>query len=80
METADDYVQVAPNSTGEKVDMGEVRTLSGDTILRQRAELKGSAAEALLSIDATTKLQLAVLRAILFALTNGDVTEEQFLE
>lgn len=76
----DAYVQVAPDSTGKQVDMSQVSTAAGATIYRQRAEITGDVADAILAMNATMKLQLAVLRGILFALTNGDVTEETFLD
>lgn len=76
----DGFVQVAPDSTGKTVDMKLIRTVAGDSIYRQRAELSGSAADAILALDDTARKQLAVLRGILFALTNGEVTEEMFLD
>jgi hypothetical protein len=76
----DSYVQVAPDSTGKKVDMSQVATSAGDVILRQRAELVGDPAAAILEMNETLKKVLAVQRGILFALTSGDVDEEAFLD
>lgn len=75
---ADAYVQVAADGAGKQVDMSSVRTLAGDTIYRQRAELIGDPAAAIMALGDKLDLQTAVLRAILFALSNGDVTEDSF--
>lgn len=74
------YVQVAPDSTGKKVGMEQVTLSDGTTAYLQKALIVGDAADALLYIAEQMKIQTAVLRGILFALTNGDVTEEQFKE
>lgn len=76
---SDSYLQVAADGAGKQVDMTLLRTLAGDTIYRQRAELIGPPADALLELNAEAKIQTALLRAILFVLSNGDVTEDQFL-
>lgn len=75
---ADAYVQVATDGAGKQVDMSTVRTLAGDTIYRQRAELVGDPAAAILALGDKLDLHTALLRAILFALTNGDLTEDSF--
>lgn len=74
------FVQVAPDSTGKKVGMEQVVLSDGTTAYLQKALIVGDAADALLAIKDAMRIQTAVLRGILFALTNGDVTEEQFLE
>lgn len=79
MSTPDGYVQVAPDSTGKQIDMGQVATSAGDTLYRQRAEIVGDVGAAILELLDTNKTQLAVLRGILFALTNGEVTEDNFI-
>lgn len=76
----DSYVQVATDGSGKKIDMAQVVTAAGDPVYRQRAEITGDVADAILAMNATMRLQLAVMRGILFALTNGDVTEETFLD
>lgn len=78
MSTPDTYVQVATDGSGKKVDMGLVATSAGDTIYRQRAEIVGDVNAAIQELLDINKTQLAVLRGILFALTNGDVTEDSF--
>lgn len=75
----DSYVQVAADGVGKKVDMTQTATPAGDTIYRQRAELVGDNAVAIQELLDINKSQLAVLRGILFALTNGDVTEDNFI-
>lgn len=75
---ADDYVQVAADGAGKKIDMSTVRTTAGDTIHRQRAELVGEPAAAIMALGDKLDLLIAVNRAILFALTNGEVTEDSF--
>lgn len=75
----DAYVQVAVDGAGKQVDMSTVRTVAGDTIYRQRAELVGEPAAALLALGDKLDLQTALLRAILFTLSNGDVTEDMFI-
>lgn len=74
------FVQVAPDSTGKKVGMEQVVLSDGTTAYLQKALIVGDAADALLAMSDTMKMQLAVMRGILFALTNGDVTEEMFLD
>jgi len=74
------YVQVAPDSTGKKVEMEQGTQADGSTVYRQKAVLVGDPADAILAMRDELKIQTAVLRGILFALTNGDVTEEMFLD
>lgn len=74
------FVQVAPDSTGKKVEMVQVVLSDGTTAYVQKALIAGDAADALLAMRDEMRIQTAVLRGILFALTNGDVTEEMFLD
>lgn len=77
--TTDSYVQVAADGVGKKVDMTLVQTNAGDTIYRQRAELIGDSVGLLQSIDDKLMVTNALLRGILFVLSNGDVTEDNFI-
>lgn len=77
---SDGVLQVAPDSTGKKVATDKTLASDGSEIHIQKAEIVGEAANDIAEIKETMKLQLAVLRGILFALTNGDVTEDQFLD
>lgn len=77
---SDGFLQVLPDGTGKQVDMGVVQTPAGPNMYRQRAELKGDAADAILELNSTMKKLLAVQRAILFALSGEDVDENDFYE
>lgn len=74
------FVQVAPDSTGKKVEMVQVVLSDGTTAQVQKAIIAGDVADAILAMREELRIQTAVLRGILFALTNGDVTEETFLD
>lgn len=80
MDTTDGYVQVAPDNTGKKIDMGQRQSIAADLVHVQRAEMVGPAAEALKELNEVMKQQLAVMRAILFVLGDGSVEEEQFYD
>lgn len=71
---ADDFVQVAPDSVGKKIDMSSVSTSAGLALYRQRAELVGDPAETLSQILSIQQKQLAVLRALLALRNNGNNT------
>lgn len=75
----DSYVQVATDGSGKTVDMLLIQTPAGAAIYRQRAELVGDAAAAMLDVSDKLDTTNALLRAILFALSSGDVTEDNFL-
>ena len=75
----DSFVQVAPDSTGKQVDMSLVQTAIG-SVQRQRAEIVGDPADALNTLNENIRRLLAVQRALLAFLSNGEVTEEQFLD
>lgn len=74
----DAFIQVAPDGTGKQIDMTLTTTAAGATIYRQRAEIMDPVADAILQILATQKLILANLRGILQALSQGDITEDNF--
>lgn len=85
--STDTFVQVAPDSSGKRVDMGLVDTGAVDStgtvqrVYRQRAEITGDVADALLAVNQTLKQILAVDRAILAVLSsvsNSPVSEEDF--
>jgi hypothetical protein len=88
MANQDDFVRVAPDSTGKLVDMGTRQSLAtdpttglpGTTVKVQRAEMVGESGDAIIELNENTKKLLAVMRAVLFVLSDGNVTEEQFLE
>jgi hypothetical protein len=76
----DGNLQVAPDSTGKKVAMDKTLASDGSDIYVQKAEIVGDVANDIAEIKEIMKLQLAVFRGILFALTNGEITEETFKE
>lgn len=76
--SGDTFVQVAPDSTGKKINMGATPTLAGSDVVTQRTELVGSIAEALNDLLIETRLQTALLRAILHSFNSG-TSEEDFL-
>jgi hypothetical protein len=82
MSTNDDFVQVATDGTGKQIDMSLVpsaATTSG-TVRRQRAEITDPVADAILQQAQIQRLMLANLRGILQALTQGDQSEDNFLD
>ena len=77
----DSYVQVATDGTGKKVEMQLDYDAGLNPIYLQKALLVGAPADALQNLLAMNMQQLAVLRAILSAITsisNSPVTEEDF--
>lgn len=79
MATPEGVVQVAVDGAGKMIDMGRRQSTAADDVYVQRAELVGDPAECMREINETMKRQLAVMRAILYVLSDGDVSEEQFL-
>ena len=61
----DGYTQVAPDSTGKKIDMDVVSTAAGTTLYREKAILVGETADILQSMFMVQLQQLACLRALL---------------
>lgn len=88
MAIGDSFVQIAPDSTGKRMETALVRTQGADSTTgtpidayRQRAELAGASQDALDQLLALTKRQVALLQAILTNLnsvSNLAVTEEDF--
>jgi len=76
----DDFVQVAPDSTGKQVDMEQVVTGAG-TVRRQRAAIVGDTADALLEIRMLLRqlisIQLAILETVQSE-SNVNVSPEDF--
>ena len=69
---SDAYLQVAPDSTGKKVDMDQVSTAAGDTIYRQKAEMAGETFRLLESINKQLEIQTRILRVIFNVLASSN--------
>jgi hypothetical protein len=77
----DDYVQVAPDSSGKLVDMELVTTAAGAAVRRQRAAIVGDTADALLEIRLLLRNLIAIESAILATLqaeTNSQIGPDDF--
>jgi len=75
----DGVVQVAPDSTGKKLDVELVSAGGVDPVQRQRAVLVGASQDCLDRLVVLAETQLAVLRAIAATLrneSNASETEE----
>jgi hypothetical protein len=60
----DGYTQVAPDSTGKKIDMDVVTTAAGATLYREKAILVGETGDVLQQILECNLQQLVLLRTL----------------
>jgi len=68
----DSYVQIAPDSTGKKVDMDQVVSAAGDTIYRQRATLVGETGDILQALLEQQLIQTNILAGIFKVLASSN--------
>jgi rRNA processing protein Krr1/Pno1 len=60
----DAFTQLAPDSTGKKVDMDQVATAAGDTLYREKAILVGETGDALQLIAEEMQTHTKILTEI----------------
>jgi hypothetical protein len=68
----DSYVQIAPDSTGKKVDMDQVASAAGDTIYQQRATLVGETGNILQALLEQQHIQTNILAGIFKLLASSN--------